>query len=119
MQGGERILTSQETERYFNAQRLLDSSAYFGMESVASVSQIEAYAAPMPVPVPAQLLPYVVEPHRGESMQITVAPVYNISGSAAPEELQEILRQHDEDLTERIKEVVSDLQIERGRRTFV
>ena len=53
------------------------------------------------------------------SMQITVAPVYNISGSAAPEELQEILRQHDEDLTERIKEVVSDLQIERGRRTFV
>ena len=129
MQGGEQILTSQETEQFFNAQRLLESSAYYGIgaESVMAMPQIDAYAEPVPVPTqvkalpaPAQSLSYVAVANGGdtERIQITVAPVYNISGNAAPEELQEILRQHDENLTERIKEALTDLWIDHGRRAF-
>jgi hypothetical protein len=55
----------------------------------------------------------------GDSIQITIAPVYNISGGVAPEEVAEVLQQHNEDLQELIKETLNDWQNERKRRAFI
>lgn len=100
MQGGERIFTNRETEYIFQREA----------QSVQTAA----------LPESAKVMP-AAENGGGdaERIQITLAPAYNISGGAAPEELREILRRHDEDLQELIEEALNNRQIERKRRAFI
>ena len=100
MQGGEKILTNRETEHIFQ-------------RDAHSVQQAL-------LPEPARAMPAAFGGGQDvERIQISVAPVYNINGNALPEELQEVLQQHDANLPELIKETLADWQIERRRRAFI
>ena len=98
MQGGERILTHQETEHIF---------------------QQEAQSVQMAaLPEPARIIP-TFENGGKDNVQISVAPVYNLSGIAAPDEVREVLQQHDDNLRELIREALADWQADRRRLAFI
>jgi hypothetical protein len=98
MQGGERILTHQETEHIFRQE--------------AQSVQMAA------LPEPARIMP-TFENGGKDNVQISVAPVYNLSGIAAPDEVREVLQHNDDNLRELIREALADWQVDRRRLAFI
>ena len=98
MQGGERILTHQETEHIFRQEA----------QSVQTAPQPEL----------ARIIP-TFENGGKDNVQISVAPVYNLSGIAAHDEVREVLQQHDDNLRELIREALADWQADRRRLAFI
>lgn len=101
MQGGEKILTNRESEHFWQQS-----------------NQAFLSAGPAKLDLAVRAVPRTGGGD-AERIQISVSPVYNISGSSAQEEIREVLRQHDANLQELIKETLADWQIERRRRAFI
>ena len=54
--------------------------------------------------------------HRGDgSYIVTFSPVYNISGDMNPEELEAVLREHDENLKEQLEELLEEIEEDKAR----
>ncbi|MCM1439155.1 MAG: phage tail tape measure protein [Roseburia sp.] len=54
----------------------------------------------------------------GGSTKISLSPSYTITGSANPEELREVLREHDEALRDMVLEIVEETQVDSERRAY-
>ena len=54
----------------------------------------------------------------GNSISISLSPVYHLGNASDPEKIEEILRKHDEGLKDYILEVVDDAGIDTARRKF-
>lgn len=119
MQGGETVLPNVETERiltqsavanYFNSISYFEQSRPLGAEAneqtLAPVLTLEA--AEMP---PAQFA------GGGDNMQISIAPVYNISGVAAADTaaLENVFQQQNTDLRELVRDELADFLADRQR----
>ncbi len=104
MQGGERVLSNRETEHIFQQEGLFRQER----QSVQTAPQ----------PEPARIIP-TFENGGKDNVQISVAPVYNLSGIAAPDEVREVLQQHDDNLRELIREALADWQADRRRLAFI
>ncbi len=55
----------------------------------------------------------------GSSYVVTVSPVYNISGNANAAEIESILKAHDAELIETVKNELADMEVDKARRSYV
>jgi len=70
---------------------------------------------------PAEAIPVVGAHYMGSdgsSYVVTLSPVYNISGSANALEIETILKQHDADLIETVKNELADMEVDKARRSY-
>ena len=54
----------------------------------------------------------------GGGYTVSFSPVYTINGSMAPEELEEVLREHDENLKAQLEELLEEIAADRARRAY-
>ena len=54
----------------------------------------------------------------GNQFVLTLSPSYNVRGNANPSELESMLRAHDSDLIETVKNVLADMAIDRARGAY-
>lgn len=122
-EAGAELITGARGRKVFTAAQTGDIFRNFGalsavMAGGVSMPREEQSVHKAALSEPAMAMS-MTESGGGDSIQITIAPVYNISGGVAPEEVAEVLQQHNEDLQELIKETLNDWQNERKRRAFI
>ena len=54
----------------------------------------------------------------GDGYIVTFAPVYTISGNMAPEEVESVLREHDDSLRQQLEDLLTDIEADRARRAY-
>ena len=179
MQGGEKVLTAEETKEYLREAALLRTiipgyaqgtgSTDTGLAAVGGMSAQEArcleeetvllrmivpelmaisayvrgltFVAPGPAagdegqsaalqpmtavwnarPAEAEAAIYDPPGNRGSGgteYHIQFSPAYNISGNAAPAEVEAVLREHDNSLREQLEELLSDIEADRTRSAY-
>lgn len=69
----------------------------------------------------AQRTEAIYNPRAGEiggGYTVSFSPIYTINGSMNPEELEEVLREHDENLRAQLEELLEELAADRARRAY-
>ena len=138
MQGGEKILTAAETralqEEYIEAMMFLPElfkqlrgyaggtdNAAPGLAWVGEHGPEAILGAQFTMPrIDAEEAIPDIPGHGsdGGGYIVTFSPVYNISGDMPAEELQEVLREHDERMKEQLEELLEELEEEKARRAY-
>lgn len=123
MQGGETVLPNSETERILTQSSVanyFNSINYFEQSRIVDNEPNEQNFAPIFSFETAEMPP-VQFTGGGDNMQISIAPVYNISGGAVsdPAALENILQQQNSNLRELILETFADWQTDCQRLRFV
>lgn len=138
MQGGEKILTAAETralqEEYVEAMMFLPElfkqlrgyaggtdNAAPGLAWVGEHGPEAILGAQFTMPrIDAEEAIPDIPGHGsdGGGYIVTFSPVYNISGDMPAEELQEVLREHDERMKEQLEELLEELEEEKARRAY-
>ena len=123
MQGGETVLPNSETERILTQSSVanyFNSINYFEQSRIVDNEPNEQNFAPIFSFETAEMPP-VQFTGGGDNMQISIAPVYNISGGAAsdPAALENILQQQNSNLRELILETFADWQTDCQRLRFM
>lgn len=54
----------------------------------------------------------------GDGYIVTFAPVYTISGNMSADEVESVLREHDDSLREQLEDLLSDIESDRARRAY-
>ena len=54
----------------------------------------------------------------GDGYIVTFSPVYTISGNMAPEEVESVLREHDDSLRQQLEDLLTDIEADRARRAY-
>lgn len=90
LNGGERILNAQETQRAMNSMSL-------NAEPVTALQS---------------------DGGGGRTYQIEYKPQYNITGSMNAEELQAVLDEHDADMRDKIEDLLKDIENDENRRRY-
>lgn len=70
---------------------------------------------------PAEALPVVSAQSMGSdgsTYAVTLSPVYNISGNASAADIEAILKAHDAELIETVKNELADLEVDKARRSY-
>ena len=69
----------------------------------------------------AQRTEAIYNPRAGEiggGYTVSFSPIYTINGSMNPEELEEVLREHDENLRAQLEELLAELAAEKAGRAY-
>ena len=56
--------------------------------------------------------------YNDESVVVSFAPVYHISGNMQPDEIEAVLREHDADLRDQIESVLADIRVDQKRGAY-
>lgn len=119
MQGGERVLPNSETERIFTQSSVanyLNSFSYFEQSRLLDNEPNEQSFDPVLTLEAAEMSP-VQFAGGGDNIQISIAPVYNISGGAPsdPAALENVLQQQNSNLRELVRDELADWLADRKR----
>ncbi len=137
LQGGEKILTAEETRAMqreiasFTPEflELIQAYATGTMYADAGLALVgekgpELVIGPTTPEIPARVdadevisAPLEMEPNGG-GIVVTFSPVYNISSNANSEELEAVLREHDEELKDQLEELLEEIEADKARRAY-
>ena len=131
LHGGEKILTAEETRElqreyvrfapeflaYINTYASGTENAKAGLAIVGEAGT-EAVIYPQRIDAEEAIYDPPAQQASGSGITITFSPVYNITGDMNPEELEEVLREHDEELKEQLEDLLEEIEADRARRAY-
>jgi len=131
LRGGEKILNAEETKElqreyvsiapafleYLHAYAEGTRSAAPGLALVGETGT-EAVITPRVIPAEEAIYDPPAREASGGGIVVTFSPVYNINGDMNPEELETVLREHDEDLKGQLEELLEEIEADRARRAY-
>lgn len=129
LKGGEQILTAAETKRLREELAMLQKTTdRAGVLQLPSYGGGTKYAQPGLARVgeygtecliyDAPTAPTEAQPISAGGYNITFSPIYNINGDMNAEELEVVLRRHDENLKEQLQELLEDLESDKARSRY-
>ena len=131
LRGGEKILNADETKElqreyvsiapafleYLHAYAEGTRNAAPGLALVGETGA-EAVITPRVIPAEEAIYDPPAREASGGGIVVTFSPVYNINGDMNPEELETVLREHDEDLKGQLEELLEEIEADRARRAY-